>query len=62
MPLALDPRVMLWESPAVAGAAMKDGVAREPLDLVQYPRQLQARAEGLGARLKLMAGFYDLEI
>ena len=62
LPLALDPRVMLWESPAVAGAAIKDGVARAPLDLVQYPRQLQARAEGLGARLKLMAGFYDLEI
>ncbi len=62
LPLALDPRVMLWESPAVAAAAIKDGVARTPVDLVNYPRQLQTRAQGLADRLKLMVGFYGLEI
>ena len=53
---------MLWESPAVAQAAMKDGVANTPVDLVDYPRRLQKRAEGLAARLKLLSGFYNLEI
>ena len=62
LPLALDPRVMLWESPAVAQAAIKDNVARTPVDLVNYPKQLQARAEGLATRLKLLTGFYGLEI
>ena len=62
LPLALDPRVMLWESPAVAQAAMKDGVARTPVNLVDYPKQLQARAQGLATRLKLLTGFYGLEI
>ncbi len=62
LPLALDPRVMLWESPAVAQAAMKDNVARTPVDLVDYPKQLQARAQGLSTRLKLLTGFYGLEI
>ena len=62
LPFALDPRIMLWESPAVAGAAMKDGVARALLDLADYPRQLKARAEGLAARIKLLTGFYGFEI
>ena len=62
LPLALDPRVMLWESPAVAGAAIKDGVARAPLDLAAYPRELEKRARGLSARLKIMADFYGLEL
>ena len=62
LPFALDPRIMLWESPAVAQAAMKDGVANTPVDLVDYPRRLQKRAEGLAARLKLLSGFYNLEI
>lgn len=62
LPFALDPRIMLWESPAVAGAAMKDGVARVALDLEAYPRQLKARAEGLAVRIKLLSDFYGLEI
>ena len=62
LPLALDPRIMLWEPPAVAAAAIKDGVARASLDLAGYPRRLEKRAQGLSARLKLMADFYGLEI
>ncbi|MBI1850871.1 MAG: NADP-dependent malic enzyme [Planctomycetes bacterium] len=32
IPKPFDPRVLLWEAPAVAKAAMKSGVAREPID------------------------------
>jgi malate dehydrogenase (oxaloacetate-decarboxylating)(NADP+) len=33
LPKPLDPRVLLWESPAVAKAAMESGVARKTIDL-----------------------------
>lgn len=43
IPKPLDPRVLLWEAPAVAQAAMKTGVARITLDLDKYREQLEAR-------------------
>lgn len=43
IPKPLDPRVMLWESPAVAQAAMETGVARRHLDLDEYREQLAFR-------------------
>jgi malate dehydrogenase (oxaloacetate-decarboxylating)(NADP+) len=43
IPKALDPRVLLWEAPAVAEAAMKTGVARKTIDLAQYREELEAR-------------------
>ncbi len=43
IPKPLDPRVMLWESPAVAKAAMETGVARKTLDLDEYREQLAFR-------------------
>jgi malate dehydrogenase (oxaloacetate-decarboxylating)(NADP+) len=43
IPKALDPRVLLWEAPAVAEAAMKTGVARKKIDLEQYRAELEAR-------------------
>lgn len=43
IPKPLDPRLVLWESPAVAEAAMKSGVARRQIDLEQYKKSLKTR-------------------
>ncbi len=44
IPKPLDPRVLLWEAPAVAKAAMETGVARKPIaDLGAYRDQLESR-------------------
>jgi malate dehydrogenase (oxaloacetate-decarboxylating)(NADP+) len=43
VPKPLDPRVMLWESPAIAKAAMETGVARKQIDLDEYRQQLAFR-------------------
>jgi len=44
IPKPLDPRVLLWEAPAVAKAAMETGVARKPIaDLGVYRDQLESR-------------------
>jgi malate dehydrogenase (oxaloacetate-decarboxylating)(NADP+) len=42
IPKPFDPRVLLWEAPAVARAAMDSGVARKPLaDLDKYRESLE---------------------
>jgi malate dehydrogenase (oxaloacetate-decarboxylating)(NADP+) len=41
IPKPFDPRVLLFVAPAVAQAAMNSGVARRPLDVVEYQRRLQ---------------------
>ena len=51
IPKPLDPRVMLWVSPAVAEAAMRSGVARRQLDIHEYREQLAERM-GSGMRLR----------
>ena len=44
IPKPLDPRVLLWEAPAVAKAAMESGVARKPIeDLDAYRDALESR-------------------
>jgi malate dehydrogenase (oxaloacetate-decarboxylating)(NADP+) len=43
IPKPLDPRVILWEAPAVAKAAMETGAARRHLDLDEYREQLAFR-------------------
>ena len=43
IPKPFDPRVLMWEASAVAEAAMRSGVAREPLDLQTYRAQLECR-------------------
>ncbi len=43
IPKPVDPRVLLWEAPAIAKAAMDSGVARIHLDLDRYREQLEAR-------------------
>ncbi len=51
IPKPFDPRVLLWEAPAVAEAAMKTGVTRRQIDLEVYREQLEAR---LGKGWELM--------
>jgi malate dehydrogenase (oxaloacetate-decarboxylating)(NADP+) len=43
IPKPFDPRVLLWESPAVAQAAMETGVARKTIDIEQYRVSLASR-------------------
>ncbi len=43
IPKPFDPRVLLWEATAVAEAAMKTGVARNPIALDAYRDQLERR-------------------
>ena len=51
IPAALDPRVLLWEAPAVAEMAMKTGVARKKIDLDEYREQLAFR-QGKGEQVR----------
>ena len=43
LPKPFDPRVLPWESVAVARAAMQSGVARTSLDLEEYRERLESR-------------------
>jgi malate dehydrogenase (oxaloacetate-decarboxylating)(NADP+) len=43
LPKPLDPRAALWVAPAVAEAAVREGVARRPLDLAAYRESLRRR-------------------
>jgi len=56
IPKPFDPRVLLWESLAVARAAMESGVAQETLDLDEYKEKLEAR---LGLARKVMRVFIN---
>jgi malate dehydrogenase (oxaloacetate-decarboxylating)(NADP+) len=51
IPKPLDPRVLLWESPAVAKAAMETGAARRQLNLDEYREQLAFR-QGMGEQVR----------
>ena len=51
IPKPLDPRVMIWESPAIAKAAMESGVARIEVDLDEYRQQLTFR-QGMGQQIR----------
>jgi len=56
LPKPLDPRVMLWVSPAVAQAAMESGAARKTIDLEEYRRELEGR---LGKGWEVMRAISD---
>jgi malate dehydrogenase (oxaloacetate-decarboxylating)(NADP+) len=43
IPKPLDPRILSWEAPAVAKAAMDTGVARRPVKLGTYAAELRER-------------------
>jgi malate dehydrogenase (oxaloacetate-decarboxylating)(NADP+) len=51
IPKPLDPRVLLWEAPAVAEMAMKTGIARKPIDINEYREQLRHR-QGKGEQVR----------
>jgi malate dehydrogenase (oxaloacetate-decarboxylating)(NADP+) len=51
IPKPLDPRVLLWEAPAVAAMAMETGVARKPIDIDEYREQLAYR-QGKGEQVR----------
>jgi malate dehydrogenase (oxaloacetate-decarboxylating)(NADP+) len=50
IPKPFDPRILVWESAAVAQAAMDSGVAQHPVDIEEYQEQL-ARRIGHGRRV-----------
>ena len=51
IPKPLDPRVLLWEAPAVAEAAIKTGVARKQIDIEEY-REALALRQGKGQQVR----------
>jgi len=51
IPTPLDPRVLLWEAPAVARKAMETGVARKKIDIDEYREQLAYR-QGKGEQVR----------
>jgi malate dehydrogenase (oxaloacetate-decarboxylating)(NADP+) len=51
IPKPFDPRVLLWEAPAVAQAAIESGVARKEIDIEAYREELTLR-QGKGARVR----------
>jgi malate dehydrogenase (oxaloacetate-decarboxylating)(NADP+) len=51
IPTPLDPRVLLWEAPAVAEMAMQTGVARKTIDINEYREQLAYR-QGKGEQVR----------
>jgi malate dehydrogenase (oxaloacetate-decarboxylating)(NADP+) len=51
LPKPLDPRVLLWEAPAVAEMAMKTGVTRKIIDIDEYRQQLAYR-QGKGEQVR----------
>jgi malic enzyme len=51
IPKPLDPRVLLWEAPAVAKAAMDTGVARKTFDIDEYRQRLAIR-QGMGQQVR----------
>ncbi len=51
IPKALDTRMLVWEAPAVAKAAMDTGAAQLQIDLELYKKQLQERLESSQKRI-----------
>ena len=51
IPKPLDPRVLLWEAPAVAEMGMKTGAARKNIDIDEYRQQLAYR-QGKGEQVR----------
>src|SRR5450631_2696748 len=54
IPKPFDPRVLVWESSAVAQAAMETGVANEPVDIRAYREQLQHHLGGKAHEISRM--------
>ncbi len=56
LPKPVDPRVLLWVAPAVAQAAITEGVARKQLEMERYREELESR---LGKDWALMRTIFN---
>jgi malate dehydrogenase (oxaloacetate-decarboxylating)(NADP+) len=56
LPKPVDPRVLLWVTPAVAKAAMDEGVARKSVNITKYREELESR---LGKDWALMRTIFN---
>jgi len=61
IPKPLDPRILYWEAPAVAKAAMESGVARDAVDLKQYVSSLEERRHHCSRRCRFKDSCYPDE-
>jgi malate dehydrogenase (oxaloacetate-decarboxylating)(NADP+) len=61
IPKALDTRMLVWEAPAVAQAAMDTGVAQVQLDIKQYKKDLKARLKASGKRINAYVKSYKFD-
>jgi len=62
MPKALDFRLLEWEAPAVAQAAIDSGVATKKLDMAAYKTALRRRIDDAHKRLHAHLATYDLSM
>ncbi|MBG0777706.1 MAG: malate dehydrogenase [Desulfovibrionaceae bacterium] len=62
LPKALDLRVIRYVAPAVAKAAMDEGVAGLTLDLAQYEKDLMARFGAARERIKYITESYGIDL
>ncbi|WP_243366913.1 malic enzyme-like NAD(P)-binding protein [Fundidesulfovibrio soli] len=60
IPKALDFRLLEWEAPAVAQAAIDTGVATKKLDMAQYKKDLRARIDAEHKRINAFIDTYNL--
>ena len=58
IPKPLDPRILFWEAPAVARAAMETGVARRSIDIPAYIEQLRTRRQHCARRCRFKDSCY----
>ncbi len=59
IPKPLDPRILEWETVAVAKAAMESGIAARPIeDFAKYKKELRSRVENCRKRAKAVYPFY----
>jgi len=59
IPKALDTRMLVWEAPAVAKAAMETGVAQITIDLEQYKNDLRKRLDNSQKRIREYVKSYN---
>ena len=62
MPKALDFRLLEWEAPAVAQAAIDSGVATKKLDMTAYKAALRRRIDDAHKRMRAHLDTYDLSM
>jgi len=60
IPKALDYRLLEWEAPAVAQAAIDSGVATKTLDMAQYKKDLRKRLDDARKRIEAYVSSYGL--